>query len=330
MPFTRQTLTGRVNIYNAIVNFLQTDPDLVAMGENWSLAGSYNYGTQTGVYLQSPSIGGNQFYVRISHGYYVETDAHVIQFRYCLGLGTNYETLATDNTYQSEHISVVPVHDTESVELTLIASGRRFCGFVNWLGKYMNFYQGMFLPYVEPANYPYPILGVGAAVGYNQPLTFASHIPGGYWFNSYQNASVYSSSEGVNNCISGFLDRDGTPQTIQTASTSSDYPYRFFPYYFEDDNYDDALESNHYWRSRMSQSPGGYTPLEPIQIFKFREELFGELDGVRAIAGAGQIAGRIFTDELGNDWIVSQNGTESSTVYLTTAIGGQFCAYRLA
>lgn len=299
------------DLYNKLVAFLTTNPDLVAAGQEWTQvwnapAGAANL---TDKVLRGPGLSGqDQVYVGMRLTQRPATDAYWIELAGMtgiLGAGVHYR----------DHVNVQPQYvrlltDVGQVTYWFIANGRRFMVILKISTIFESCYCGLFLPYADPLSYPYPMFVAassgeadrnGAAVNWRSTSDNHRAFPFGHWVNGgSQDATatdwIMSPAGEWQKCGN---EGSGMPVILGPQNTQGNY------HWSQNSSY--SLGA---WQlmDRLIEGYGGdryLMPIQPIQTDPV-DETYGVLDGAYRCQGIANAAENLITVD-GVDHLVVQN-----------------------
>lgn len=163
------TASNHVDLYNRLYNFLTSNADLVAAGQNWTRVwgGPPPYpahpesGGPSDILLKGPgSAGTDNIYVGMRLTENPDTDD------FGMWLAGAQGVVPTAESYFS-HINSAPTMHVplfnQATPYWFVANGRRFVVVAKVSTTFVAFYQGFFLPYATPLEYPYPMISSGCS-----------------------------------------------------------------------------------------------------------------------------------------------------------------------
>lgn len=163
MAFEIGVAANHVDLWDKLLAFLTTNPDLVATGQNWSIGWQAPVGApnETDCVVVGPGTGGtDQIYVGLRRVDNPATDHYTLWMNGMTGL-------LTGATQITEHVNVsgrVAVYlDSAPMNYWFVANGRRFMAVIKIATIYEALYGGLFLPYADPLQYSYPLF-IGGSV----------------------------------------------------------------------------------------------------------------------------------------------------------------------
>jgi hypothetical protein len=328
------TCPDAATFWTLLLDFLTTDTDLVAAGENWEEVWANEDESQR--VLKGPGLAGtDSVYIGLRFKEVETTDEHSIYL-------SGYTGILAEATHFTQHFGRSPevafFLDTNPMQYWLVASGRRFVVVAKSSTVYESAYAGLYLPYSLPAQYPYPLF-VGAMKGYKNLATNNwRSVEQGHsaWFNPYRDnalgADVVPSS-------AYFLDPLSTWYPIVNLGYRQDANIaHMLPNYagpanaWGTDNY--ASVSTDAWGAvepgsagAESQNTMGYAPafsktgrtldggyvLQPLSLVQCSPavSLYGVMDGVHAVPGDGNSAENTVTID-GKTYLVIPNAFRSN------------------
>lgn len=334
MAFQSGTAANSIDLWDKLIAFLTTNPELVAAQEAWQVVKTYTENAQPRVVLKGPGASAtDSIYVGLARTDTADTDTKNIRIRGMTGY-------LPDSTSWNTHINMSPEVriwlDGSPMKYWFVASGRRFIVVVNMSTVYQMAYAGFFLPYANPLAYPYPMFIGGSSNNYSgssaTPVTswrtqsnLHAIFPYGP-YNTYGDANTYTNAwmlsptgEWLN--VAG-VDTTAriniAPRMVNQGDADGTNRWKLYNNYaYSGDRYgwDDI-------RSRITQNYGGGFALLPFTLIQSAPGIqnFGVLDGLYAAPGVGNASENIIEiDSI--DHLVVQN------VYRTTT--KDYCALRL-
>lgn len=320
MAFASGSVSGNINLWDALIAFLTTDTDLVTAGQQWEVVWTHASGAPSGVVLKGPGNGGaEEIFVGLERFDTVDTDANYIRIYGMTGIIDSATTIAG-------HINVSPHvriwSDAAAMKYWFVANGRRFAVVTNMSTVYQAAYAGLFLPYAPPTSYPYPMFIGGTSNGDSAVTNWRStsdnhaHFP----------FSPKITSSGNNRSNAWMIDTAGgwNPVTVESGDVS------MMPRYVstnDSDNVNRWLLSDVYYfsggmvgyntiRSRVTQNYGGGFTVEQMTLSRTfpATEMFGVLDGAFFCPGVGNAVENIIQID-GADYLVVQNVFRTGTLH---------------
>lgn len=177
MPWTTGTVTGHLELMTVLRDFLTTNAELVAAGQEWEVMKEETIASHV---MTSPSIstpsGGwgatfRDLYLRGS-GLAGLDNIHVNLrtyeapsyniYNWMVQGATGFEdgvpwNRQPGNSYYSSDFHYLPMTNS-TIKYWIVADGRRFILVVKIGTRYLASYCGLLLPYSLPSEYPYPML----------------------------------------------------------------------------------------------------------------------------------------------------------------------------
>ena len=169
MAYASGTATDHVDLYNKLLDFLTSNADLVNAGEEWSVAwehpdASYPYSAgQAGsdTVLRGPgAAGADEIYVGM------RLDADAANDLFGMWFAGAQGVVASSVDYSDHVNSARPMHMPlfdQAMPYWFVANGRRFIVVVKISTTFAACYNGLFLPYATPTEYPYPMISSGCS-----------------------------------------------------------------------------------------------------------------------------------------------------------------------
>lgn len=325
MAYTTGTATDAVDFYAKLITYLKTNATLVAAGENWTEvwtgAGAYS----TDKVLRGPGLSGaDQIYV----GFRLEVSTPGDSYR--LNMVGMTGVIGTAAQY-TEHVNVSPIVgvmlDVAAMNYWIAASGRRFTFAAKMSTVYESGHAGLFLPYGNPVNYPYPLIIGGTTRSANSAA---------YQVNTWRNTDESHRNFAHGNLIGTgcfpaavLLNPIGEWKDI-AGVPASNAAVNFAPVSFGQPDFEWAIvdvysgETIGYGTVARNMSPcfdGSYAMVPFTLIQKSPAQTFGILDGVYFVAGQGNSSENLITAG-GVDHLVVQNIFRTAT--------GEYLAMKLA
>ncbi|MCE8012896.1 hypothetical protein [Billgrantia desiderata] len=303
------TATDHVDLYNKLYQFLTGNAELVAAGQNWQrvwgnappyAADFAGAGQGSDIVLKGPGLAGlDEIYVGMRLEHDPAVDYFGIWFAGAQGIVPSATSFSAHvNSAPRMHM---PVFDQTS-PYWFVANGRRFVVVVKVSTTFVASYQGFFLPYATPSEYPYPMISSGCS---RTARRWSDEAPSHTHF-----------------CMPGYIHRDGSTTytyenyttasyngTVQVMSPSGEWvmfnnvnnEYRVFPWAQPAGGVD-------FVGNQRSLFGGGHM-LYPATLLSTGSRLRGTLgvfEGVYHVSGFGNAAENILT--LGGvDHLVVQN-----------------------
>ncbi len=164
------TATDHVDLYNKLYQFLTGNAELVAAGQNWQrvwgnappyAADFAGAGQGSDIVLKGPGLAGlDEIYVGMRLEHDPAVDYFGIWFAGAQGIVPSATSFSAHvNSAPRMHM---PVFDQTS-PYWFVANGRRFVVVVKISTTFVAAYQGFFLPYATPSEYPYPMISSGCS-----------------------------------------------------------------------------------------------------------------------------------------------------------------------
>lgn len=166
MAWTTGTATSHTDLYDKLVAFLTTNPDLVAADQAWTKAWQHAQGDRFGVVLSGPGLAGLD---RVLVGLKLTGNTATEQAAGQYWITTYGMTGVLGSAGGIEqHVNPTPraarmFLDVGAMTYWFIANGRRFIVIVKISTIFESMYAGLFLPYATPIQYPYPMFLGGTA-----------------------------------------------------------------------------------------------------------------------------------------------------------------------
>lgn len=323
MAYITGTAASHTALWNTLLDFLQNNVDLVAAGQNWTVAWQHATRPNEELVLQGPGLSGtDEIYV----GLYRVDEANAIGESeiYIAGM-----TGVIDSAERyTGHVNVLPrvpriFLDFSPMQYWMVANGRRFVVIVKISTVYQALYGGFFLPYGSPTAYPYPLF-IGGTVG-NTTQSADERITS--WregahptYRQFVCSSPDTASSPIWHDGTAYLLDPAGVWRVGTIDPYNDVPYnipgfligpRAFPRYLGatqlrsmyTPNYNYGNECLGYDDLRALITPGlnGEMPMMPITLHSAMNSTspqpvsYGVLDGCFSVAGDSNYAENVIT-----------------------------------
>lgn len=296
------TATDHVDLYNKLYTFLTSNADLVAAGQNWTLAwshpsASYPYApgqTTSDIVLKGPGNAGlDQVFVGMRLVEDLNNDRQGMWFSGCQGL------IETNTAYSAHFNSVRPMHVPlydQATPYWFVANGRRFIVVAKISTTYVACYEGLFLPYATPEEYPYPMISSGCSA--TQRRWSDEDIAHTHFCMPYDNwtSTYYNHPTGIPDTVDGRL-YFMTPGGVWVGANNRRTDIHVFPWV-----------SASFVSTQQTLLGGGHM-LTPATLLAFDQKItatVGVLEGVFHVPGFGNAAENL-VNVGGVDHLVVQN-----------------------
>lgn len=323
MAYEHGIAAGNVDLWNKLLAFLTTNPDLVAANENWSVAWTHAQGQPRGVVLKGPgATGADSIFVGLRRFDAAAADEQEIRIWGMSGLlGSAAEVTAHINVSGGAH----SFFDSGNMEYWMVASGRRFILVAKMSTVYSAIYGGFFLPYANPLSYPYPLF-IGGSAPY-RPDETDSRYPKRWRDQQTYHSHFHSAREldfagGIqrrDRSAAWYLSSTGAWEMVTRSDKTTNSYHSFLPYAAsntdpdgqnnwpsDNDSGDTPFRLNQL--ARMEESVGGGFALNQCTLIRELPlvETVGVLDGVYHVPGQNNAVENIVTVD-GIDHLVVQN-----------------------
>lgn len=289
MAFVQGTAAGHEDLFDKFVDFLSSNTDLVAAGQEWQILRDETPPIlgDTGdreVMFKAPGLSGSdEFFSSIAMFKSVGADYYNFRFRAAVGF---LNTQPTSNQPGTSPVYYMHLWN-DTIPYWFVANGRRAMLIAKISTTYHCAYMGGYLPYATPQQMPYPMF-IGASS--NQPtLRWSDNTP---YHKSFWDPCEYSA---------GMYYQDGT--WIQPANSGGDTGQRVSvnvgPYAAIGSTRNYATITRENVDGSYSLLPSHLSMASPINVF-------GELEGIYFISGHGNAAENIIQSG-GVDHLVIQN-----------------------
>lgn len=344
MAYQTGTATDHVDLWDKLIAFLTTDPQLVAENQNWDIAwqpdsnSDDTYENPTDILLRGPGLAdSDDIYVAMRR------DDSLIASDVCTWYVRGATGVVSSTKAFNGHVNMTPSSvkmftRPNAMDYWFVASGRRFIVVVQVGTVYESLYAGFFLPYAEPAAYPYPMYIAGScgsggpneathwnstrddhvsigyptfdsgATGYNPTAYMLS--PSGDWLSVAVNTTSANAHMGPTFVGTGL----GLGADLFANGGVNSYGYNDF-------------------RLRMGESYGEGFTLTPFTLVQANpgDQTWGVLDGVYHVPGRGQsieniiqaensvhvVFQNVFRTSLGAWWAVTLGPEDSNSQWIS-------------
>jgi hypothetical protein len=303
------TVTGHLNLLDALKTFLTTDADLVAASEEWTALkdetiASYTMTTPTvntpsggfgatfrDLYLQGPGLAGtDEVHVNI-RTYEAPTQGisnWMVQGATGYDGGVPWHRQPNNSWYSNNFLYLTLTNST--IEYWIVANGRRFILICKISGDFYLMHGGLILPYALPSEYPYPLL-VSAVTNNINALPTSSVYISNFWSPTNYSPAM-------------FRHRDGQWLYCQAYSSLSTAAY------FVTWPWGPIVQHNAAYQH--IGHPDGTFALLPATLFSGFDggNVYGEVDGVFYVPGLSPVVNPLSEDTVqiaAVDYLVVQN-----------------------
>jgi len=312
MAFATGTASGHLDLWNKLLTFLTSHPDLVADRQQWQIvwrATDRPGSTEPDLLLRGPGLSEQDaIFVSMRHDAFPTEDRHYFSFRGATG---PMSTAVSFSGHVHTSGTVRMFTNNGPMEYWFVANGRRFMIVVKISTVFEAAYCGFILPYATPIAYPYPLLVGGSAGPAGQSGSVTNwRSESAYHTNFlYANGNSPSSSTQVD-ASSWLLDPSGQWQKMENNASLGLVvsPYNvggtdMFGSSTDNSSYNPAL-----LRQRLDPAFGGGYVLQPATIVQRdpADQTFGIYDGAFFVSGVGNAAENIIEYD-GVDHLVVQN-----------------------
>ncbi len=307
MAFVNDVAASAGATYDALIEFLTENVDLVADGQEWVNVWEHANGPRSGIVLRGPGLSGNdQVYVGMALFADPLLDSFWIEAVGMTGI------IPGSASYR-DHINVTPSHvkmmlDVGTTEYWFVANGRRFMVTAKISTVFETMYAGLFLPYGTPLTYPYPMF-IGGSAGqwrsntgvYSWRDEIANHTHY-LWGHSAHQESLGTRPD----CTGWFIDPSG--QWRRVNATGNQNEVFFGPHVTGNESYMGMQYGEQTWAIQMTDAFGGDRMLIPATLLQYRpgDMTWGVLDGAARCQGVLNAAENTITID-GVSWLVVQN-----------------------
>ncbi|MNK66237.1 hypothetical protein D3C87_855530 [compost metagenome] len=312
MAYQTGVASDHIDLWDKLKAFLTTDPALVAAGQNWSVAWEAASGAAfpTDIVLKGPGMAGDdEVFIGLRR-----VDAPQLQsfFIRMVGMTGVLPGGVAYNNHVNVSDNVVMFLDQNPMKYWFVANGRRFVVVVKVSTVYETLYGGLFLPYADPTQYPYPLM-VGGSAGasfdenYNWTNTQFSHSQ---FITPQTNASTPPNDRGSLYFLdpsAQWVAADNKDRTSSIQSSAGVAPYHWLgglgTHLSASNNvgYPTLLD-------RTLGCLGGSFALQPVTLVQRQptDQTYGVFHGVYQVSGNGNPAENIIEMD-GVDHLVVQN-----------------------
>lgn len=346
MAFITGTAANHTALWNTLLDFLQNNTALVAAGQNWTKV--WELSGQPELMLKGPGLaGGDEVYVGIKRTDNTLTNGESLIW---ITGATGITTGATSFTGHVNSLTRTPAIflDQNPMQYWMVANGRRFVVVVKISTVYQAMYGGLFLPYSNPAAYPYPLF-VGGTRGFSGYS--ATYITNSWrqsevdWYRHFAYARSSNGSTNWYDSAACMLTPDaqwGQGTIDATVAVYSNPRFmlgpRAFPDYLGARNLTETVNGNYQSsgnqvrfgyslvRSKMTAGLNGEFPLTPITLMAANNGplpnpvTYGVLHGVYSVPGLGNVAENLVTIGGVNHLVVPNVQRTTETEYWALAL----------
>lgn len=162
MAYVTGTATDHMDLWSKLLSFLQTNADLVAAGQNWTVAWQKS---EAELVLRATGLSGQDTVLvglRRVDTFNSGTES-AIWLSGCTAINPSAQSFSN---HVHSLVSSQPAMflDHAPMAYWMVANGRRFVVVVKMGTTYNAMYGGFFLPYGSPVQYPFPLF-VGGSFG---------------------------------------------------------------------------------------------------------------------------------------------------------------------
>jgi len=304
MAYETGTATDCFDFFERLIDFLTTDPTLVADSQNWVVVwtpDSNSLGENgTDIVIRGPGLtASDQVYIGMRLVTNLLNDSSWIEIVGMTGIIPSAENY-------DEHVNVTPnggvrihLRGNNPMDYWFSANGRRFAGCVQVSTVYEGFYCGLFLPYGDPTQYSYPLFiggTSGNSSGSGEILDWRSTDAAHSNFTRSEIDTTPSSPFGPS---AQMLSPSGEWLTVAQSANESQI-VGVTPWEFHDDGTSWRIEKNNGssqkgytgHHARIIQAYDGEFPLTPIGLPQRgpNRTFYGVLEGVYHVPGRGNSA----------------------------------------
>lgn len=342
MAYETGTATDHADLWDRFISFITTDPELVALGQNWEIAWGSDSNSDSddaalGVVLRGPGLSAaDEIYVAMRR------DDSNVGNDVCTWYMRGATGIVESATGYNMHVNMTPspvkmFTRPNTMRYWFIANGRRFIIVVQVGTVYEAMYAGFFLPYADPTIYTYPLfIGGSNGSGGNTESTSHTSVADDHSVFCYSNSNSSSGSTGYQPSA-WMLDPSGN--WLKVSKNDSSAPACIGPGYFGsglglganiNQFQGNSGGSNYGYEDVSKREASAYgdgfvlTPFTLTQASP-SDQTFGILDGVYRVTGRGQTIENViqaedavhivfqntFRTALGN-WFAVTRGPEDS------------------
>lgn len=299
MAYEIGSASGFSDLRTKLITFLTTNPELVSLGQQWSVAwtgsGRVAEHWHEDIVLSGPGLAGtDQVYVGLRSLPQPNSDRYNLALRGVVGV--NPAALTYDQHVNVSGSTTMCCADFE-MPYWFIANGRRFIVVIKVSTVYQSMYGGLMLPYAPPNIYPYPLVVGGCTV--NETARWSDTGNGMHHFPD----------PGTDGAVKLFQYDNSWKSVINWVGSYRRYSeYSIAPW---NPGYPDGYEGTSYsafdsyrntFISKIQTDSDGCYPLTPATIQKSSDPtaLLGTLQGVYHVPGFN----------LSAETILNQNGVQ--------------------
>lgn len=337
MAYETGTATDHADLWDRFMSFITTDPELVALGQNWDIVWGSDSNSDAddaslGVVLRGPGLADDaSVYIAMRRDdANIAGDVSTWYMRGCTGV---IESAAAYNLHVNTTPYAVKMFTRpNTMRYWFMASGRRFIIVVQVGTVYEAMYGGFFLPYADPTVYTYPLfIGGSAGSGGNTEATSHTSVADDHSLFPFSNSNSLTGSTGYMPSA-WMLDPSGA--WLKVSKNDASAPACIGPAYFGgglglgavlNAGQGNSGGGNYGYEDVSKREQTAYgdgfvmTPFTLVQATP-SDQTFGVLDGVYRVTGRGQTIENVIQAE-NSAHIVFQNA-------FRTALGSWFAVTR--
>lgn len=308
MAFLTGTASNHIDLWDTLLDFLQNNADLVAAGQEWSIA--WQHPSNPELVMKAPGLAGtDEIFVGLKR-----TDGTLTLGESVIWLSGCTGILSSAPTF-TQHVNSMPrtpgmFLDQNPMQYWMMANGRRFMVLLKISTVYQTCYGGLFLPYERPGSYPYPLyvggtISLAGGTAAERPVSWRDSARIGY------NHHVFPLGSGGLDSQAYMLDPGGNWRGFTRGASLNAYQYALMgPRWFPDGAATQTQFKYGYQSLRTLLGPGlnGEFPLTPFTLTSNTERpvTYGILDGCFSVSGMGNVAENIIEID-GVDHLVVPN-----------------------
>lgn len=319
MAFQIGTAMGHTDFFTKLVDFLENDPTLVGLGQQWTTVWQANPTdpNPTARVLSGPGLaGGDEVFVGIELFEDVLSGFYEIRSR-------GMTDIIASATQLSEHVNVSPevrvFLNISPFDYWFVANGRRFIIAAQISTVVETGYFGLIQPYAQPPNYPFPLF-IGGMAGPRTDSQIDDFRSTADAHTDYLHPFVDTSASSPAASNAYLLEPAGAWRDHASrgaGSTSAETLARVMVHPYEGGR--ELFSSRELTDSRLLlentiETYGGDFLTQPVTLFaeQATQQVYGILDGVFAVQGINNANQNTVTID-GTDHIVFQNAFRTET-----------------
>lgn len=312
MAFETGTATDHIDLWDKLLAFLTTNPELLAAGQQWTIDWRAPVGAanETDLVIVGPGMGGtDQVLVGLRRVDNPNQNSFAI---YMAGMTGILPASDAFDGHVNTSQRVTMYLDQNPMRYWFVANGRRFVVVVKISTVYEAMYGGLFLPYADPLSYPYPLFiggsgGTDFNTNYNWTNTYDghSHFIAPYGDDPHREPNRNSSARMLTSGAEWLLVDNGNYNSSTPAVSVAPYKWGLGLGTVTNTSY---ITGYYNLLGKLTEVLGGGFTLHPVTLVQNApdNQTFGVLEGIFHVPGENNAAENIVTVN-GVDHLVVQN-----------------------